>query len=290
MTSLHTRIPHHFHGMVYFVGAMLCFSLMNVLIRYMNDALPSVQLVFLRNIISFVLFLPFIAKQGSENVKTTRLPRHFFRALIGLVAMEAWFYSLTELEVNIATAISFTAPLFTTIFAVIFLAERIGKIRVITLIIGFCGVLVIANPFNGSWDNMMILALFSAAMIAASGVIVKTLTTTEPSWRIVFYMAGFMSILSFPPAYLNWQPLTQHALIVIATIAVLSTMAQFCLAQAFRRSLMVVLMPLDFSRLIFTATLAWIILREPITIETIIGSVIIISSTVYITWREMKRN
>ncbi len=289
MPSLLQRIPNHLHGIAYFTGAMLFFSLMNVLIRYMNDALPSVQLVFLRNIISFCLFLPFIARKGISNMKTQRLKRHFFRAFVGLIAMEAWFYSLTELEVNIATAISFTAPLFTTMFAVFFLGEMIGKVRIVTLIIGFGGVLIIANPFAGEWNPMMLVALFSAAMIAAAGVIVKTLTTTEPSWRIVFYMAGFMSILSFPPAYFAWQPVTQDAFIIIAAIAILSTFAQFCLAQAFATSPMVVLMPFDFSRLIFTAALAWVILQEPITPATVIGSIVIISSTVYISWREMKK-
>jgi drug/metabolite transporter (DMT)-like permease len=290
METLLSRIPKHTHGIAYFITAMLFFSLMNVLIRQINDTLPSVQLVFLRNIISFALFLPYIATKPKEELKTNRIGRHIFRASVGLIAMETWFYALTSLEVNIATAISFTAPLFTTIFAVCFLDEVIGRVRIITLIIGFCGVMIIANPFNAtSFNPMMLIALFSTAMISAAGVIVKILTRTEPSWRIVFYMASFMSLLSFPPAYLAWQSVTQEALLGITAIAILSTIAQLCLAQAFAHSPMVVLMPFDFSRLIFTAAIAWIVLREPITFSTVIGSIVIITSAAYISWRDIKK-
>ncbi len=278
-------IPEHLRGIACFITAMLFFSWMNVLIRGMSGDMHALQMVFIRNVFSFVFLLPLIIKHGIKATKTSHTKLHLWRAFIGLIAMEAWFYSLIQLPVNTATAISFTAPLFGTIFAVLFLGEHIGIRRILALCVGFSGVLVIANPFNGaSWHPIMLVALFSAAMIAAAGVIVKRLTDTEPGWRIVFYMTIFMSLMSLPPALAVWQTPTNDMLFTLCIIGLLSTLAQLCLTAGFSRSPMVLLMPFDFTRLIFTASLAWILLAEPITTSTISGSLIIIASTVFIVW------
>lgn len=276
-------------GILYFMAAMMFFSAMNVLIRSLSGDVPAPQMVFIRNVFSFCMLLPMVARHGIQEAKTTRLGRHFCRALIGLLAMEAWFYSLTQLPVNHATAISFTAPLFTSLFAVIFLGEHIGIRRIIALCCGFGGVLIIANPFDDAhWNHMLLIVLFSAAMISASGIIVKTLTTTEPSWRIVIYMAFFMSILSAPLALAVWETPDIIELSIIFVIAILSTIAQLCLTSAFARAPMVMLMPFDFTRLVFTASFAWILLSEPLTATVILGSGIIVSSAAFIAWRDAR--
>ena len=269
---------------------MILFSIENVLIRHLGGEIPVPQMVFLRNIISLCLFVPIMLHHGIGQLKTQRFGRHALRAFIGLLAMESWFYSLSYLPVNVATAISFTAPLFGTIFAVIFLKEVIGVPRIIALIVGFGGILFITNPFNdATWNPVMLAALFSAAMIAGVGVIVKTLTTTEPGWRIVCYMAILMSIMSFPFAIPVWGEVSLHGVHIMFWVAALSTLAQFCLVWGFRRASVVTLMPFDFTRLVFTALLAWIFLKEGLNFSTILGSSVIISSTIYIAWRDQKR-
>jgi drug/metabolite transporter (DMT)-like permease len=279
-------LTHH-RGITYFVTAMLCFSAMNVTIRANSTVLDPLQMVFLRNAASLLLILPFALRQGVRGLKTSRFPRHTARAMIGLLAMESWFFALLHLPVNTATALSFTAPLFSTLFAVAFLHERIGLLRITALIIGFMGVMVVANPFAETTNSLyMLIVLISAALMAVAGAIVKTLTLTEPSWRIVFYMSLLMSLLSLPFALPVWQTPDLMTLTHTLLIAAFATTAQFCLAQALASEKIIVLVPFEFTRLIFTALMASVVLHESLTPATAVGSVIIIASTVFIAWRE----
>jgi drug/metabolite transporter (DMT)-like permease len=274
-------------GIGLFLVGMFFFSCMNVAIRSLATTLDPVQMVFMRNGFSLLLLLPLACKHGAQAWKTDRFPRHLLRAIIGLCAMETWFVALTHLPVNTATALSFTAPLFSTLFAVLFLQERMGWRRACALAVGFSGVLVVANPFGqGAWNGYMVVALISAALMAVAGIMVKTLTRTEPSWRIVLYVSFLMSVMSFPPAMFVWQTPDAHTLTITMLIAALATCAQLCLVQALSLEKIVVLTPFEFVRLLFTAVLAWMVLGEGITYHTIMGSALIVGSTVFIVWRE----
>jgi drug/metabolite transporter (DMT)-like permease len=281
-------LPTRHSGIAYFIAGMLFFSAMNVAIRNAASTLDPLQMVFLRNVFSFLLLLPFALYHGGiQGLKTTRFTRHFIRAIIGLFAMESWFYALMHLSVNTATALSFTAPLFSAIFALLFLSERIGWMRLSALLIGFAGVFIVANPFAaGGWNIYATIVLISASLMAVAGILVKTLTQTEPSWRIVLYMSGLMSLLSLPFALPVWETPDAASLVNIALIALLATVAQLCLAQALMRETIVKLVPFEFLRLIFTACMAWVILGEPITLRTVLGSGVIVASTAFIAWRE----
>ncbi len=285
------HLPQRFYGIAFYITAMLSFSAMNVTIRSMAGIIDPLQMVFCRNVISFFLLLPFVLRHGVSQLKTTRPVRHFLRSFIGLIAMETWFIGLMSLPVNSATALSFTAPLFSTLFAVIFLKERIGWMRVGALAIGFGGVLIIANPTaDDAWNMYALMVLGSTAGMAIAGILVKTLTTTEPSWRIVFYMALIMSLLSFPPALSVWESISTESMIYLVMIAIFSTIAQYALAQALRHEMIVVLAPFEFTRLVFTAAIAWVILSEPLGLNTVLGSTVIVGSAVFIAWRERVKN
>ncbi len=267
---------------------MAFFSAMNVTIRSMAGEMDPLQMVFFRNLFSFLILLPFALRHGGMDAfKTNRLGLHFMRAAVGLVAMQGWFIALANMPVNTATAISFSAPLFATILAILFLGERIGWMRAIALLVGFTGVLIIINPSaEDAWNSYGGLVLFATAIMAVAGILVKKLTVTEPSWRIVLYMSLFMSLLSFPPALAVWQPPTMDALLTLSFIALLSTIAQMALTQALYHEQIVTLMPFEFLRLIFTAILAWLAFAEPITLRTVIGSAVIVASAAFIAWRE----
>ena len=283
MEMLFTR----YRGITCYVLSTVFFSAMNVSIRSTTTTLDPLQMVFLRNGLSFLLLAPLALRHGLSALKTQRFGRHAIRAAVGLCAMESWFYALMHLNVNTATALSFTAPLFSTVFAVLFLGETIGRMRIAALLIGFAGVLVIANPFGTQQPMVyMLIILGAAALMAVAGTLVKTLTITEPVWRIVFYMSLLMSLLSLPVALPVWQMPDALILAKATMIAAFATIAQLCLGVALASEKMVVLVPFEFLRLVFTALMAWAVLKETITPSTISGSVIIVGSTVFIAWRE----
>lgn len=281
---------HPLAGIGFYVFAMLCFSVMNTLIRSVTQEVAPSQAVFLRNVFSFLFLLPVAWHFWRSTPATERLSLHFWRAAVGLVAMETWFLSLSLMPVSHATALSFTTPLFATLFAFLFLGELIGKWRIGALIVGFLGALVILRPWqSGEMNASVAIVLFSAAMMAVASIVVKRLTATEPAWRIVFYMASFMSLLSAPLGLWHWEGISGLSYVKIAGVAFTSTVAQLAMVSAFARVGIVLLMPFDFLRLVFTSILAVTLLGETIDAPTMIGAAIIVASSALIAWREKRR-
>lgn len=270
--------------------AMACFSAMNIVIRLLSHELPSTQMVLLRNVFSLILIVAWEIglRRKIPTFKTSRMKGHFWRASVGIVAMELWFHAITLLPLTLATALSFTTPIFSTIIAIIFLREKAGIRRWSAIVIGFIGVLIILRPGTSGISADALFVIASSTMMAVAGVLVKTLSRTEPPETIVFYMALFMIPWSIPLAIPNWTPPSAHSLWLVVLIAFFSTGAHLLMARAYRRADMVMLMPFDFSRLVFTSIFAYILFGETLDSPTVCGSLLIVASTVYIAHREAR--
>ena len=275
-------------GIALMVASMACFSIMNIAIRDLSHSIPSPLMVFLRNAMSLFIMLPFVWQKGAESFRTTRMKGHFFRALIGSISMQLWFYSITIMPITEATALSFTTPLFVTLIAIFFLKEKAGIRRYGALVAGFIGALIIMRPGQGLIEYQSFYVIIGSMLMAVVTILVKTLSTTEPPVRIVFYMSLFMTIFSFPIAVPFFQPLSTLILFKAFLIALFSTFAHLTLVRAYRNASMTVLMPFDYTRLIFTGIMAYFLFGEMPDEWTIAGSLIIVASTVYIAHREAK--
>jgi drug/metabolite transporter (DMT)-like permease len=270
--------------------AMAFFSAMNIAIRVLAHTMPSTQMVLLRNICSLILILVWdiALHRRIPRFHTSRITGHFWRASIGIVAMELWFHAITLLPITLATALSFTTPIFSTIIAIAFLGEKAGIRRWSAIALGFVGMLVILRPGLGGVGPDALFVIGSSTMMAIAGVLVKTLTRTEPPETIVFYMALFMIPWSVLPAIPNWQSVHMHQMGLVFLVSFFSTAAHLLLARAYVRADMVMLMPFDFSRLVFTALMAYALFGETMDGYTIGGSLLIVGSTVYIAHREAR--
>lgn len=261
---------------------------MNIAIRALTDLLPTTQMVFLRNVLSLFAICVWIGLRtdGSTIWRTRRINGHFWRAAIGFAAMELWFYSLSVMPLTTATALSFTAPIFATVFAIYILKEQAGWRRWLAIVIGFVGVMIILRPDSESISLVSLIVLCSSALMALSGTVVKTLTRTEQPETIVFFMALFMTPLSLPFAVPVWEKVSVEAWGLLAIVAFFSTASHLMLTRAYRHAQMVVLLPFDFTRLVFTAALAYIFFSEVMDAQTITGTLVIMASSLYIVHRE----
>lgn len=272
------------------LASMALFSVMNITIRVLAHTMPSTQMVLLRNICSLLLIVlwEMLRQRRIPAFHTLRMRGHFWRASFGIVAMELWFHAITLLPITLATALSFSTPIFSTICAILFLGERAGIRRWGAIFTGFVGMLIILRPGTGDIGPDALFVIASSMMMAVAGVMVKTLTRTEPPETIVFYMALFMVPWSLPLAIPNWQPFGAHEAWLVLLVSFFSTSAHLLLARAYIRADMVMLMPFDFSRLVFTAIAAYALFGEVIDLPTVIGSLVIVASTVYIAHREAR--
>ncbi len=283
-----SKRPSVLTGIALMVLSMFCSASMNTAIRALAQEMPAPQMVFLRNIASLCMIVLWVlARRDGKHVLHTKRPAaHFWRASIGFVAMELWFYGLTLMPLNLATALSFTTPIFATILAMLILKEQAGWRRWLAVAAGFVGVLVIIRPGTTMLGYSAGIVLFTSLLMALSGTVVKTLTRTEAPETIVLFMTLYMTPLSAPLGLYHWQAVSLRELGLVSLIAGFSTAMHLMLTRAYRHADMVVLLPFDFTRLVFTAALAYAFFGETLDGPTVTGALIIMGSSLYIVHRE----
>ncbi len=180
------------------------FSIMHVMIRLLTGNLHPFEVAFFRNLFGFMALLPILARTGPAVLRTKRLPLHALRSVLGLVSMLLFFSALQRTGLPKVTAMSFTAPLFATAGAVMFLRERIHARRMAALLVGFAGTVVVMRPETGV-DAGVVMVLVSSALWAVAILTIKALSHTESSFQVTFYTGLFMAPLSFIPAAFVWS-------------------------------------------------------------------------------------
>lgn len=259
------------------------FSAMNVGVRYLSTDMHATLIVMLRNAVTLLLLSPVLIRHGLRFMHTNRLREHLSRGSIGAVGMITWTYCVTIMPINAATALSFTAPLFATLFAVLFLKEKANRMLWLSLFIGFAGSMVIIHPNPQDFDWNALLVMFATSTWAIVGLLVKSLTRTEPPLRIVLYMNLIMFLLVLPFGLYHWQMPTAQAWLALLFIGICSVAMHFTLAKAYSLAPVASLMPLDFTRLIYTALFAYIAFGETSTFTTWAGGAIILASAMLST-------
>ncbi len=275
-------------GIIWILVSCLGAAIMVTLVRYLSENLHPFQIVFFRNSIALLLFLPWFIRNGPGVLKTRKLPMYATRAVFGVSAMFAWFYSLSIVPLGQATALSFTAPLFSSIGAVLILKEKSHRHRWAALIIGFFGVIIILRPGFEGFSYTMLLVLVTASMWSLSGIIIKTLTKTEKPETIVFFMVLLMTPLSFPAAIPYWKNPTLNEWLWIFVLGFVSNYFQIAMSRAFSKTDLTVLLPFDFSRLIFVSIIAYFVFGEIPDAPTYIGATVILGSALYVTYSESR--
>lgn len=266
--------------------AMTCFAAMAVLIRLAAQSIHALEIVFFRNFFALTLLLPVLWRNGIGLLRTQRIGLYGLRAGLNILGMFAGFTALTLIPLAEATALSFTAPLFVTIGAVIILGEVVRVRRMAALAAGFLGVLVVVGPQIGNISFGTTLALANAMLLAITALVVKRLTATEPVEAIIIWMVLLSTPLSFVPALLVWEWPDLLTFVYLVCLAGAGTLGHFCWTKAYSLAEVTQLQPLEFVRLPLTAIAGYLIFMEHPAAAVWLGGAIIFLSTAYITRRE----
>lgn len=273
-------------GALWMLGACSLFAAMIAIIRHVSGELHPLEIVFFRNFFGLLAMAPWLTRHGLGALKTEKVPLYGLRAMAGLAAMAAWFYALSRMPLADAVAVSFTAPLFTTIVALPILGEVIRVRRVSALLLGFAGVLIILRPGLKALTTESVLVLFSAAAMGLSMVLVRLLARTESTGTIVTYMVLMLTPLSLIPALFVWQTPSLAALAWLVLLGTAATLGHLCLTRAFASAEATAVAPFDFARLPIIAVIAYLAFDERPDLWTWVGATVIVVSTVYIAHRE----
>lgn len=270
--------------------AALGFSFMNVLIRWTSNELHPFQIAFFRNFFGLVFMLPWLIKFGYRSFKTDRFGLFVIRSLLGLFSMFCFFWGISVLPLAKAVALSFTVPLFVTLGAAIFLKETVNWRRWVAVLVGFLGTLIILRPTVDGDLFASLVVIASSVTMAASVLIIKSLSRTEDTNVIVMYMVLLMTPLSFPVAAAVWQWPTMETWFLVTLMGFLGSFSHLMFTHSLKMSDVSIVMPFDFARLPFIILLAWIVFSQSVDHWTIIGAAIVFSSGIYIARREALLN
>ena len=274
------------NGIGLMIIATVLFSIMHASIKFMSTSMHPFEIAFFRNLFGLLVIAPWFIKYGFNPLKTKKIKLHVARSLFNVIAMMSFFYSLSIAPLADVASLAFTAPLFASILAVIFLKEIVGIKRGIAIAFGFIGALIVVDPIYSSINNGHLLVLLSASVWSVSLIIIKILGRTESSVTITSYMVIIMIPLSAIAAYFFWETPTLKDLFFLMVIGVSGTSAQMLLAQALRQGDTSIIMPFDFLKLIWAVAIGYLLFFEVPSINIWIGSMIIFLSTLYIAYRE----
>src|SRR6056300_986532 len=274
------------NGIGLMIIATVLFSVMHASIKHMSSNMHPFEIAFFRNLFGLLVIAPWFIKYGLEPLKTKKIKLHLARSFFYVFALLSFFFALSIAPLADVALLAFTAPLFASILAVFFLKEIIGIKRIIAIILGFIGAIIVIDPVYSSINNGHILTLLSASVWSISLIIIKILGRTESSVTITSYMVIIMIPLSGFAAYFYWETPTIHDLIFLAIIGISGTAAQMLLAQALRQGDTSIIMPFDFLKLIWAVGIGYLFFFEVPSLNTWLGSIIIFLSTIYIANRE----
>lgn len=264
------------------------FSCMHGFVRLITQEIHPFEAAFFRCFFGLMMLAPWLLTRGRATLRTTRVAMHLGRAALNVCAMFLFFAALSMTPIALVQALSFTAPLFTTILAVFLLGETVRLRRWSAVATGFIGALVIIRPGFQPLDLGALLTVASAAIWAVCMVLIKKLARTDGSLTITAYMVLLMSPIALVPALFVWTWPEGVQWLWLAATGVLGTVAQWVMTQAFRVADATVVLPLDFAKLVWGALIGYFVFGELVDAWTWLGGVIIFSGATYIAFREQQ--
>jgi drug/metabolite transporter (DMT)-like permease len=259
---------------------------MSVCIKATGDNLPLFEVVFFR---SFFALIPLFLVIFYFNLKITSINNyklHFFRGLVGIAAMSLFFISLRYVPLIEMQTISYSSVFFISILSIFFLGEKIGYRRVIAIIVGFIGVVIILKPDVNLFSNYSVLPLLASIFLSMAVIILKKILLTNNNILSVWTFTLFATLFSLFFYNDDWIWPNNFDLVLLIASGILGFVAQLCLSKSFQLADASVLAPLDFTSVIWAFLIGYIIFGEFLSREVLLGGPLILLSVGYIFYRE----
>ena len=274
-------------GFFYMFISVCAFSLMDVIVKWSDDY-PVGQVLFFRGFCGIIPILFLIPKDRFFNFyKTERATLHIKRCLAGLIAIVSIFVALRNLPLATVVSISFASPIFTTIFSIFLLDEKVGFYRWLAVLAGFIGIVIISEPGFSSLNIYYIYPIIFCLGLSYVAIAIRKLSSTEPVWLISFFFSFSILIFSLFTLYQQWIMPSFVDLILLSSIGILGGIANLWLSQSYKFSEVSLVSPLKYLALVFAIVFGYFVWDEIPTIKTLMGALLVILSSFIIFRREL---
>lgn len=288
-----TEISHPIRAGIWMLGAVASFSAMAVAGREISVEMNTFELMMYRSAIGFLVILLVIAKskRGFSQIRTTNMGLQFKRNIFHFAGQNLWFYGIAVLPFSQLVSLEFTNPIWVAILAPFFLGEVMTKIKISAAIIGFLGVLIVAQPGVQPFELGHAAGLGAALFFALNVIFTKQISRLETVLCVIFWMTliqfCFALILSLP----NGIPVPSGTgAIWVVVVAICGLTAHYCLTTALSLAPATIVAPMDFIRLPVVTILGMLLYGEELTRAVMIGaSVIIVGNLINIRAEQLRQ-
>ena len=270
--------------------SVCAFSLMDLVVKW-SDGYPLGQVMFFRGFVGALIYFLIIPRERIKNFYyTKKAGLHFLRCFFGLIALLSIFTALRNLPLATVVSISFAAPIFTTIFSIFFLSEKVGVYRWLAVFIGFIGIIIIAEPGLTELNIYYIYPVIFCLGMAYVAISIRQLSRTEPVWLISLYFSISITIVSLTTIPSGWIVPSLSDFIILTFLGIFGGVANLWLSQSYKYSEVSLVTPLKYLGLVFAIIFGYFIWEETPTLKTLAGSILVILSSVIIFRREIFLN
>lgn len=245
-------------------GATLCFASLDTVAKYLSQRYPVSMLVWARWTVQALAILIWLGPQfGTGLVRTRNLTSQLFRGAILIGSSLCFTGALKELPLAEATALNYSTPVLVTILAVVFLDERMTRVRVAFVIAGFVGMVLIVRPGSDLFQSGALLALGAAWFYAMFQIVTRKLANED--WRVLLFypaLCGTVLMSAFVP-FIDWPEkilVTDALMIVVAGLV--GTFGHYLFLLAFQRASASAVTPFTYMQLVWAMLIGWIVFGE----------------------------
>ncbi len=273
-------------GMFWMFVTGLCFVAVTALVKYLGDDMPAAQSAFLRYLLGLVFLLPMIASLRAVTFTPRNLTFFSLRGLVHGLGVILWFYAMTQIPLAEVTAMNYLSPIYVAIGAALFLGERLAARRIIAVLIAFLGALIILRPGIREISPGHIAMIGTAILFAASYLMAKRMSGQVNAAVVVGMLSITVTICLAPFAFAVWVPPTATQLFWLFWVAAFATGGHYAMTLAFAAAPVTVTQPVTFLQLVWAVILGAVVFGEAVDVFVVLGGLVIMSSVLFITWRE----
>jgi len=264
----------------------LMFVAVTGIVRFIGSGVPAPEAAFIRYVIGLLLMLPFLLRLPLRRIGGRVVAVYGLRGLAHALAVILWFYAMARIPIAEVTAIGYTAPIYITIGAALFFGERLALRRILAVLAGFAGAMVILRPGLQEISAGQLAQVVSAPLFAVSYLIAKRLSRDQSPVLVVAMLSVFVTIGLAPFALAVWVTPSPAEVFWLGLVAVFATLGHFTMTKALAAAPLMVIQPVTFLQLVWATLLGALVFGEAVDVWVLAGGGMIIAAVSFISYRE----
>ncbi len=262
-------------GITLITLAFFCAAVMSAISKEASSV-PPLMTLFMQYAISFLIFVPSAAKGGRDILQTRHFWLQAFRSLAGSVCQLLFFISVRSIPLMASVLLSNAAPLFIPLVVFVWFRKTVQPMVWLSLLIGLVGIVLIIKPGPQMFQNPASLIALTAGVFSAIALVATNkLTETEPPRRILLYNFGISTLLLIPLCMTAWKPLTSRQWLLLLGVGIFYAATQYLIILAYRYASATELSPFNYTVVIFSGLLGWLVFGNVPDLMAVAGTVLI---------------